>query len=81
LMELQRAISGKRNERRIGKVLDVLIERYDGRNDVYIGRSQYDAPEIDGEVFVANCKVGIGEFGKVRITHSFEHDLSGEGIA
>ncbi|MCC2686037.1 MAG: ribosomal protein methylthiotransferase [Paenibacillaceae bacterium] len=81
LMELQREISKARNDRRVGQVLDVLIERYDGRNDVYIGRSQYDAPEIDGEVFVSGGAVSIGHLAKVRITHSLEYDLSGEGIA
>jgi ribosomal protein S12 methylthiotransferase len=81
LMEIQRRISERRNGRRIGEELDVLIERYDGRNDVYIGRSQYDAPEIDGEVFVTNCQVNIGELVKVRISHSMEYDLSGEAIA
>jgi ribosomal protein S12 methylthiotransferase len=81
LMELQREISKSRNGDRVGQVLDVLIERYDGRNDVYIGRSQYDAPEIDGEVFVTGSHVQIGEIAKVRVTHSFEYDLSGEGIA
>ncbi|SHE10935.1 MiaB family RNA modification protein [Chlamydia abortus] len=81
LMEIQRQISERRNGRRIGEELDVLIERYDGRNDVYIGRSQYDAPEIDGEVFVTNCQVNIGELVKVRISHSMEYDLSGEAIA
>ncbi|WP_409340907.1 30S ribosomal protein S12 methylthiotransferase RimO [Paenibacillus sp. MBLB4367] len=81
LMEIQRQISNERNGMRIGKEIDVLIERYDGRNDVYVGRSQYDAPEIDGEVFVTNCKTNIGEMARVRVTHSFEFDLSGEGIA
>jgi ribosomal protein S12 methylthiotransferase len=81
LMEMQREISKLRNGHRIGQDLDVLIERYDGRNDVYIGRSQYDAPEIDGEVFVTSRTAAIGEMTKVRITHSFEYDLSGEGIA
>jgi ribosomal protein S12 methylthiotransferase len=81
LMEVQREISNEQGGRRIGEVLDVLIERYDGRNDVYIGRSQFDAPEIDGEVFVSGVKAAIGEIRKVRITHSFEFDLSGEGIA
>ncbi|WJH33309.1 30S ribosomal protein S12 methylthiotransferase RimO [Paenibacillus sp. CC-CFT747] len=81
LMEVQREIANERNGLRIGQDLDVLIERYDGRNDVYIGRSQFDAPEIDGEVFVSGCKANIGEITKVRITHSFEFDLSGEEIA
>lgn len=77
LMELQREISNQRGGRRVGEELDVLIERYDGRNDVYIGRSQYDAPEIDGEVFVTGKDLTIGELARVRVTHSFEFDLSG----
>jgi ribosomal protein S12 methylthiotransferase len=80
LMEIQREISKIRNGNRIGLDLDILIESYDGRNDVYIGRSQYDAPEIDGEVFVTSRTAIIGEMTKVRITHSFEYDLSGEEI-
>lgn len=81
LMEIQRQISNELTGKHIGKVMDVLVEKYDGRNDVHIGRSQFDAPEIDGEVFVTNCKSAIGELQKVRITHSYEFDLSGEGIA
>lgn len=81
LMELQREIAKERNGARVGQELDVLLERYDGRNDVYIGRSQYDAPEIDGEVFVSGCKGEIGDVVKVRITHSFDYDLAGEAIA
>ncbi|EGL16642.1 MULTISPECIES: 30S ribosomal protein S12 methylthiotransferase RimO [unclassified Paenibacillus] len=81
LMELQREISNRRGGRRLGEAVDVLIERYDGRSDVYIGRSQYDAPEIDGEVFVTGNNIGIGGVVKVRVTHSFEFDLSGEVIA
>lgn len=81
LMEIQREISNLRGGSRIGQEIDVLIERYDGRNDVYVGRSQYDAPEIDGEVFVSNARLNIGEMARVRITHSFEFDFSGEVIA
>lgn len=80
LMEVQRQIANDNSSKYIGQTLDVLVERYDGRNDVYIGRSQYDAPEIDGEVFISNGSVNIGEFQKVRITHAFEYDLSGEGL-
>lgn len=81
LMEIQREISNLRNGHRIGETVDVLIEKYDGRNDIYVGRSQYDAPEIDGEVFVKGSELKIGEVTKVRITHSFEFDLSGEVVA
>ncbi|MBP1155935.1 MULTISPECIES: 30S ribosomal protein S12 methylthiotransferase RimO [unclassified Paenibacillus] len=81
LMEIQRKISNERNSIRIGQVIDVLIEKYDGRGDVYVGRSMYDAPEIDGEVFARGVQLTIGEIAKVRITHSFEFDLSGEVVA
>jgi ribosomal protein S12 methylthiotransferase len=81
IMEIQREISNLRGGNRIGQEIDVLIERYDGRSDVYIGRSQYDAPEIDGEVFVSNARLNIGEMARVRVTHSYEFDLSGEVIA
>lgn len=81
LMEIQRQVSNEQIGKYVGQELDVLIERYDGRNDVYIGRSQFDAPEIDGEVYVSNCSVQIGQVHKVRITHAHEYDLAGEGIA
>ncbi|WP_442600879.1 30S ribosomal protein S12 methylthiotransferase RimO [Paenibacillus sp. KN14-4R] len=77
LMELQREISKDRNGQRIDEEIDVLIERYEGRTDTYVGRSQYDAPEIDGEVFVTGGQLEIGQIVKVKITHSFEFDLSG----
>jgi ribosomal protein S12 methylthiotransferase len=80
LMEIQREISKEINGRFIGQTIHVLIERYDGRNDVYIGRSQYDAPEIDGEVYVSGCKPDIGQIHPVRITHSLDFDLTGVGV-
>ncbi|ARF69978.1 ribosomal protein S12 methylthiotransferase RimO [Paenibacillus larvae subsp. pulvifaciens] len=81
LMEVQRQISHERNGKRIDMEIPVLIERYDGRNDVFIGRSQFDAPEIDGEVFVSAKRLEIGRIARVRITHSFEFDLSGEVVS
>jgi ribosomal protein S12 methylthiotransferase len=80
LMEVQREVSRRTAAKRIGQVIDVLVERYDGRSDVYVGRSQYDAPEIDGEVFVTGCRPEIGSIQRVRVTHAFEYDLSGEGV-
>ncbi|WP_270171723.1 30S ribosomal protein S12 methylthiotransferase RimO [Paenibacillus sp. SYP-B4298] len=81
LMEIQREVSKHNSSKYVGREIDVLIERYDGRSDVYIGRSQYDAPEIDGEVFVSKCSVGIGQIQRVKVTHAYEFDLSGEGMA
>jgi ribosomal protein S12 methylthiotransferase len=80
LMEIQREVSKELSGKHIGKEIDVLVERYDGRSDVYVGRSPYDAPEIDGEVFISNCKAAIGEIQRVRITHAYEFDMSGEGL-
>jgi ribosomal protein S12 methylthiotransferase len=80
LMEIQREVAGDRNSRFVGQMLDVLIERYEGRNDIYVGRTQYDAPEIDGEVFVSGFKGELGSIVKVKITHSFEYDLAGEVV-
>ncbi|UFJ42208.1 30S ribosomal protein S12 methylthiotransferase RimO [Brevibacillus humidisoli] len=80
LMEIQREISKKKNEAFLDKVIPVLIERYEGHGNVYVGRSQYDAPEIDGEVFVSGYKGELGKMVKVRITHSYEYDLAGEVV-
>ncbi|BBI34364.1 30S ribosomal protein S12 methylthiotransferase RimO [Cohnella abietis] len=81
LMEIQREVAKDNASKYVGRTIDVLVERYDGRSDVFIGRSQFDAPEVDGEVYISNCPVQIGEISKVRITHAYEYDLSGEGIA
>lgn len=81
LMEIQRQVAMDNAAKYVGRTIDVLVERYDGRSDVYVGRSQYDAPEIDGEVFITGCRAEIGEIRQVRITHAYEYDLSGEGIA
>ncbi|MGD8191100.1 30S ribosomal protein S12 methylthiotransferase RimO [Brevibacillus ginsengisoli] len=80
LMEFQREIAREKNGRLVGKVIPVLIERFEGRNDIFVGRTQYDAPEIDGEVFVSGYTGELGKIVKVRITHSYEYDLAGEVV-
>jgi ribosomal protein S12 methylthiotransferase len=80
-MEVAREVAAKRLERHIGEELDVLIEKLDEEDpSIRVGRTQYDAREIDGQVFVANSDANIGDMIKVRITHSFEFDLSGEAV-
>lgn len=81
LMEIQRQIVRETSGKHVGRTLDVLIEKYDGRNDVYVGRTMYDAPEIDGEVFVSAEEAKIGELHKVKITHAYEYDLSGVAVS
>lgn len=80
LMEIQREIAAERNGQFVGQTLDVLIEKYDGKNDIYIGRTEFDALEIDGEVFVTGYKGALGQVVKVKITHSYDYDLSGEVV-
>ncbi|MBU6146448.1 MAG: 30S ribosomal protein S12 methylthiotransferase RimO [Paenibacillaceae bacterium] len=77
LMDVQERVSATARARRVGHVVDVLIERYDGRQDVYVGRSEYDAVEIDGEVVVTGAALTVGDIVPVRITHVCDHDLVG----
>lgn len=80
LMEVQRLINQERNSRLVGREIPVLIEKYDGRNHIFIGRTAYDAPEIDGEIYVSNYEGELGQIIPVRVTHSFDFDLAGEAV-
>lgn len=79
-MTLQREISLAQNQRRIGQVLEVLVEKViDGSKNIYAGRSMGDAPEIDGTVEIVSTRPLIsGEFVHVKITRALEYDLMGE---
>ena len=81
LMSLQAGISAEFNESRIGKIEQVLIDEVvDGK---LIARSQYESPEVDGEIIVS-CPQGfdlnsiVGRFVDVRITSSTDYDLLAE---
>ncbi len=80
LMNVQNKIAKEKNSYLIGKEIEVLIDNYDKKNNIYIGRSQYDAPEIDGEIYISNIEADIGDICIVRITHSYDYDLVGEGV-
>ena len=76
VMELQQAISLKLNESRIGKSYKVLIDREE--EEFYIGRTQYDSPEVDNEVIISKTReLNVGEFYQVNITEAAEFDLFG----
>ncbi|MFB0972336.1 MAG: 30S ribosomal protein S12 methylthiotransferase RimO, partial [Neofamilia sp.] len=79
LMELQEEISLENLEKRIGSVVEVLIE--EELEDTLIGRSYMDAPEIDGVVYINkndHMDIGVGDFIDVRVIDVMEHDLIGE---
>lgn len=77
VMSTQQKIAGEVNSKFIGKEIAVLIE--EKQKGCYIGRSQADAPEVDGTVFVNTEKsLKAGEIIRVRITDTLEYDLVGE---
>ena len=76
LMERQQNISLQINQSYVGKTLDVLIEGYDEEQNIAIGRSYRDAPEIDGLVFIEG-NAQVGEILPVRITGAMAYDLTG----
>lgn len=81
LMQLQQGISLEKNIKRIGKVYEVLVEEGPDEDNAYIGRTEYDAAEIDNAViFTSDKKLSPGEFVNVRITDAFDYDLAGEAL-
>ncbi|MBQ3608427.1 MAG: 30S ribosomal protein S12 methylthiotransferase RimO [Bacteroidaceae bacterium] len=80
LMALQQEISADLSQAKVGQELKVIIDRKEG--DYYIGRTQFDSPEVDPEVLIkANGKrLFSGRFYRVRITNADDFDLFGEII-
>ena len=77
LMDAQEAIALEINESKIGKTLKVIIDRED--SDYYIGRTEFDSPEVDGEVLIdKQTPLKTGEFYDVKITSALPFDLLGE---
>jgi len=77
IMSAQQGISEEINKRFLGCDLKVLID--EKIKDCYMGRTQYDAPDVDGTVYVKSRKpLKAGDFVKVKITDTMEYDLAGE---
>jgi len=76
-MRVQAGISTAKLQRKVGRTLDVIIDKVAGKD--YIGRSQGDAPEIDGLVYVkSRRKLQPGEIVSVQINRAGEYDLWGK---
>jgi ribosomal protein S12 methylthiotransferase len=76
LMDIQQNISLEINSQRVGKTEKVLIDRLEG--DYYIGRTQYDSPEVDDEILIpAEDELQIGRFYQVKITQADYFDCYG----
>ena len=79
LMELQQEIAFEKAEDMIGRVLWCMIEGKVADEDVYVGRTYKDAPNVDGYIFVqTSATLMTGDFVKVQVTDSNEYDLIGE---
>jgi len=77
LMEVQQKISLINNKSKIGKVYKTLIDRKEG--EYYVGRTEFDSPEIDNEVLISSPKteLEIGEFFPVKVLKADYFDLFG----
>ena len=81
IMELQQEISYEKNQQMIGKTISVCVDGYLFDEDIYVGRSQKDAPKVDGSVFVRSPEEIIsGTFVNVKITDANEYDLIGDVV-
>ncbi len=79
LSALQQDISLSLNQDKIGKEFDVIIDRKE--DDYYVGRTQYDSPEVDNEVLIPvknNKDLRVGEFYNVKISSAEDFDLYGD---
>lgn len=79
LMKLQEQIAWENQQKKLGKVIEVLVEDKDGLTNRYRGRSAWDAPdEVDGMViFRSDRAIEPGTFVQVRITEVLVHDVIG----
>jgi ribosomal protein S12 methylthiotransferase len=77
LMRRQVAIASEQNSKQIGKVVQILIEECPEEN-LYVGRTARQAPEVDGITYVHAPLLKEGEFVQARITGALEYDLIGE---
>ena len=80
IMAIQQNISLETNEKRVGTVEKVLVDRIEG--DYYIGRTQYDSPEVDDEILISvdSAELNVGDFVNVKLVKADYFDLYGEVI-
>jgi ribosomal protein S12 methylthiotransferase len=80
VMELQQGISLEINREKIGKTFKVLIDRKEGGE--FIGRTEFDSPEVDNEVIIASPDkyLRIGDFVNVKVSSATEFDLTGSVV-
>ena len=75
LMDIQQGISAELSAEKVGKQMKIIIDRLEG--DYYIGRTEFDSPEVDPEVLVKRSEreLKIGQFYQVEVTNADDFDL------
>ncbi|HHO56322.1 MAG TPA: 30S ribosomal protein S12 methylthiotransferase RimO [Trueperaceae bacterium] len=82
LMELQQSISLEKKQARVGTILEIIIDDYGELPGELIGRTKYDAPQIDGKVFAtSDGTIKIGDIVKAKITSANAYDFFAEIIS
>lgn len=81
IMELQSGLSHELNQLKVGNTYKVLFDRVEG--DYFIGRTEFDSPEVDNEVLVKKSEgfVRLGDFAPVKITSADHYDLYGKVLS
>ena len=80
IMALQSRISYEKNQEKVGKTFKCLIDRKEG--NYYVGRTEYDSPEVDNEVWIDAGKyaLDLGKFVNIKILSAEDFDLYGEPV-
>ena len=81
LMDVQQGISATLNQEKVGQTFKVLFDRKEG--DFFIGRTEFDSPEVDNEVLVkadSSTFLRIGDFADIHIERAEEFDLYGTPV-
>ena len=81
IMEQQMLISAENNEKLLGSEFVAVVEGFDKFGECWFGRTENDAPDIDGKVFFTSSRrLSIGEYVRIKITDTLDYDLIGEVI-
>lgn len=81
IMDRQMEINAELNQKKVGGIQKVLIDRLEGNQ--YVGRTEADSPEVDNEVWIAqeNQYLRLGDFSEVLIESAGPYDLYGKTVA
>jgi ribosomal protein S12 methylthiotransferase len=78
IMEQQMLFSEENNEKKLGTIVEVVVEGFDKWAECYFGRTSADAPDIDGKIFFSSeDKLSIGQYVKVEVNDVIDYDLCG----